>query len=172
MISDYLTDKVDALTTKLQRHGYRLTDMHVYACFAALSASVTACLARESLAFAAFNGALWGWNLWERLRWAEKNKDYCESLKAMDRLNMEALYWRVSTRWFSSLVIYFGIFFISLMVGGLIADPHLWHLFTIFEWIAIALSFVVRGCFFIGPGEFAKQERESELHNAVLDKSP
>ena len=172
MISDYLTDKLDVLTTKLQRRGYRLTNMQVAVVGCTFVTTTFGSMSRDSYFFAALNGLLWGANLWERIVWAHRNQIYFESIKHVERLNSESLHWREMTRWFSSLVFFIGVFFIGMVTTSLFIEPKTWLVATIFEWISLIMAFMIRGCFFIGPGEFAKQERESELHNAVLDKLP
>lgn len=172
MISDYLTDKLDVLTTKLQRRGYRLTDINVYAVGCVFTLTVTGSLLRDSYTFAAINGGLWGYHLWERLQWAKKNEDYPESIKTMNRLNSEAIGWRDFARWFISFVCYVSIFFIMLTMALFVLKLELWLLVSALEWLSIVMVFLIRGCTFIGPGEFAKQQKEHALHNAVLDRSP
>ena len=173
MISHYLTDKLDGLTTKLQQRGYRLTDINVWVIGTCFVVTVMGSISRESYVFAVINGLIWGHGLWERMRWAEKNKDYPESLSIMDRLNMEAMFWRERFRWFTSLCCYVGLFFLSANATALIIEGGgLAFFMGILEWIAIPAAFLIRGCFFIGPGEFAKQKQDRELHNAVLDKLP
>ena len=172
MISDYLTDKLDVLTTKLQRRGYRLTNMQVWALFIIFVAAVAANWLDSSPVLMVINGVAWGLSLWERARWAEHNKDYPESVQLMKRLNAEALMWRERLRWLTTLCIYVGGFFVGMSVTLLLTEPKLSTACVIIAWLTIPTCFMLRGCFFIGPGEFAKQERESELHNAVLDKLP
>lgn len=172
MISDYLTDKLDVLTTKLQRRGYRLTNMQVWSLFIIFVASVLSCWLDNSPVLMVINGACWGFSLWERARWAERNKDYPESVQIMKRLNAEALMWRERLRWLTTLCIYVGCFIVGMGVTLLLIEPKLSTACTVLAWVMIPTCALLHGCTFIGPGEFAKQERESELHNAVLDKLP
>lgn len=163
MISDYLTDKLDVLTAKLQRRGYRLTNIQVYVLGVVFTSMVLGPWMRGSYVFMVLNGGLWGWNLWERLQWAEKHKDYPESIKQVERLNMGALYWRERFRWFTTMIIYACLFFSSLSIGLLLHEFSLGTVSMIVEWVSMTLAFVIRGCFFIGPGEFAKQKQERIL---------
>jgi hypothetical protein len=172
MISDYLTDKLDVLTTKLQRRGYRLTNMQVWAVFIIFVASIMGNWLDGSLVLMVINGTAWGINLWTRAKWAERNKDYPESVQIMKRLNAESLWWRERLRWLVTSCIYIGAMFVGTCIALLLSEPRLSAACIAVSWVMIPTCFMLHGCTFIGPGEFAKQERESELHNAVLDKLP
>lgn len=173
-LDQYLLDKLDALTTRLQRKGYRLTEIYVQvAALVLISTLLDLSMSHARSWLFVFCGIIWGGWLWVAIRWANTHRDYPESHKLMERLNARALFEREN-------MVIFRIFYGSMMTGFSIAEVWLFFVGTngllkalvaIISTLTPALMFYMHGCFYIGPGHFAKDQKTQLRGNETLSSS-
>jgi hypothetical protein len=168
----WLLNKLDALTTKLQRKGYRLTEFYVYVVGTVLiSVLLSLSMAKAQSWLFVLCGVIWGGWLWAAIRWANANKDYPESHKLMEKLNARALRERERDVTFriiySSMLTFFAVADVVLFIGGQYGLVQ--TLISILSELAPILMFYLHGCFYIGPGHFAKERQERESRDMVRD---
>lgn len=163
----WLLDKLDRLTTKAQKRGYLLTSIHVHVAGVALASNVLNPVLTGNKWLIPFAGLVWGVNLFFRQRWAGLNKDYPSSVRMVERLNAKAL----ESRETDTPYRYMWIALIVMLVPSMILDGIGGeYIKAITEFVAIisaSLVTFIEGCFFIGPGEFAKQTQSQDVKNAV-----
>ena len=167
----WLLNKLDALTTKLQRRGYRLTELYVNVAGVVLVLNVgSAWLFNGSLSLV-FVGAVWGTWLWVSIHWANENKSYPESLKIMNNLNVKALSYREHERPLRCIWMGLGLLFTGLDVGLMVANGNIaTHLVSMTATFSIWFMLHLHGCFYVGPGHFAKDRQEQLRGDEVLDR--
>jgi len=166
---DWIIDRLDMGTTKLQRCGWLLTDIHVYNAGIAFVCSVSETALMGHYWWLPFSGGVWGAMLWANIRWAERNKDYPNSSRMMNNLNSKALWHRQKDRWFYHVWLFFFCFFVPIEISRLISGNFL-AIIAIIGIFAMPLTCYLCACTFIGPGEFAKDTKEVVSHNMVLDR--
>lgn len=154
---------LDAITTKLQRKGYLLTAVYVWVAFLNLLIQ----LANQNQTpyrafFIPMVGVVWGIWLYGSVRWAQANKDYPQSVRMMEKLNARVLHDREMERWWRGFMRYMSCFFIGLDIGEIIflQGKLVSNLLDISAWIIMTIMIHLHGCFYLGPGHFAKDTQK------------
>ena len=158
----WLLDKLDTFTTKLQRKGYRLTELYVQVAGATLVFNLSTVWLGKNPFLICWVGGIWGAWLFAAIRWANLNKDYPTSLKIMECLNKEALAYR--EREFNFRVLWWMM--LIGLGGGNIINAVFFNggfLSSILSTLGLAsplLMLYLHGCFYIGPGHFARDAQK------------
>ena len=170
----WLLNKLDAFTIKLQRKGYRLTEFYVYVVGTTLISTlldISMMQAPPTWLFV-FCGTIWGGWLWRSIQWANTNKDYPESHKLMEGLNARALFERenmfVFRSFYGSMMTAFAVLEIARFMTG--THGFVYIIVSLISTLVPVLMFYLQGCFYIGPGHFAKDRQEQLQGNEVLDR--
>ncbi len=169
-----LIDRLDRLTTKLQRRGVLLTGIHLVAAETSLVLTIAQRLTSSSGVSPfglIFDGIVWGgWAVAYR-RWASQNKDYPESKRIMEQLNAKAVYYReyelylrLIWVWLVGLItIISGIdLFVDLTIKNAVHQ-----VLSILACLSPAIMWYLNPCIFLGPGHFAKDRKESFISDPI-----
>lgn len=154
----YLIEKLDRVTTKLQKKGIKLTHIHVVAMVLTMFANI-ANNHGDPLG-TVFSGVVWGAWLYGYQKWANENSDYSEVQRKMLSLNARVML----DREFQIIVrvVWFMIWPIDILKAySEIRQTHyLDAVVTMLSIVTPTLCWYLNCCTFLGPGEFAKQKQE------------
>ncbi len=165
----WMLDKLDSLTTKAQRRGYLLTSVHVHCAGVVFASGTMESWLSGSRWGLVIIGTYWAAYLFFTARWANNNKDYPVSVKIMERLNSAALAAREAT---ASRIIWwvFVVAFCPLDILNIVNGEYGRGILGLVFTASLFTMAYLNACFFIGPGEFAKQSQDQHVHNAVTQK--
>lgn len=167
----WLLDKLDTFTTKLQRKGWMLTELYVYVAGATLVFNLGTVWLGGNPWMICWVGGIWGAWLFAAIRWANQNKDYPVSVKIMEALNARALAYREDEAKFRfvwwGMLIGFGSGNIILAIT---TGDYLGNTLSTLGLASPLLMLYLHGCFYIGPGHFARDEQKQLRGDEVLDR--
>ena len=167
----WLLDKLDSLTTKLQRKGYLLTSIHVHVSGVIFASAILSCFLKGQFVWMVVVGGVFGLILFGINIWAQNHKDYPSSVKMMEKLNAKVLYNRENRSlyrwiWLAFIVTLWPLDLVDVFSGNI--SKGIMSSICLFSMV---LSCFLDGCFFIGPGEFAKetqsQDVKDDVHNSI-----
>lgn len=165
----WLLNKLDSLTTKLQRKGYLLTYIYTQVAGLVFVTNTFQAWHAGRYIWLVICGTVWGAWLWGSIRWAEQNKDYPYSAKIMERLNARAVTERESAQFIRFAFIGMSVFLLITDAIGVATGvrPIFEALISSLGWYTVMLMIYLAGCFYIGPGHFAKDKQESVSRDVV-----
>lgn len=164
----WLLDKIDRATTKMQRKGYLLTSTHAYVAGITFVSNLAYANMQPTRWFLIpLAGAVWGCYLWGTTKWARENEDYPASARILERLDAEALESRESDGWLRRCFMY--LLALTLPGDVLYCFEGDWFkgILGRLSTAAPMLGYYLNGCFFVGPGHFAKEQQELTSQDAV-----
>ena len=166
----WMLDRLDTFTTKLQRKGILLTSVHVYVAGVTLASNVVNPVVIDHRWLVPFAGLVWGVSLFFKLKWADENKDYPSSVRMMEKLNAKALRNREDDCVMRWMWLVLWMFLVPSWILNIIEGDYIKAISSTVALNSAVLLGFIDGCFFIGPGEFAKQTKEKHVHNAITSR--
>lgn len=165
-IDYWIIFKMNDLTAWTQRRGYRLTSLTVHVTGAAAFIAILNCLTPIRYGPLIFNGIVWFILMASDTLWAHRHHDYPFSTRMMEKLNARVMLniegsLERGFRFFSLFMLF--IFFPIVALGIAVRDDDQWKtadlILCLMQGVMLAIYFYIRTCIFLGPGEFAKEEK-------------
>jgi len=163
----FILSLIDSAVIKLQRRGWLLTNIYVGFSAAVLlfglSSALTPSLSPDMLGLVI---VFWGTWLFFSVRWAERNKDYPQSVKLTKQLNARAVYERenssaVFLRLFWLFLLNIGL--LVLLLEGLVPK----QVFVTLLDVSATVMVYLQACTFLGPGDFASKRNKEFARDTV-----
>lgn len=163
----FILRHADRVATALQRRGWLLTNTYVWLAAATLLFSISSVwVPTPEPAAVGLMVIVWGIWLFVSVRWAERNRDYPQSVKLMQQLNAAALLERERTHSRFIRLVWLSFFIISIAVLAFVGvSPK--RVFITLTDISAATMLYLQACTFLGPGDFASKRNREFAQDSV-----